>query len=69
MLRELGAADRPTVTVLNKVDRMEDGMPLPDVMEPGESARAIPLSALRKQGFDELRAALAQAALSRDGRR
>lgn len=69
VLRELGAADRPTVTVLNKVDRVEDGMPLPDVMEPGESARAIPLSALHKQGFDELRAALAQAALARDGRR
>ena len=29
VLRELGAANRPTVTVLNKVDRVEDGMPLP----------------------------------------
>ena len=61
VLRELGAADRPMMTVLNKVDRMEDGMPLPDVMEPGDSARAIPVSALHRQGFDELHAALAQA--------
>ena len=61
-LRELGAVDRPTVTVLNKVDRIEDGMPLPEVMEVGDPARAIPLSALSHQGFDELRATLAQAA-------
>ena len=61
-LDDLGAAGRPTVTVLNKVDRLPDGTPLPDVMEAGESARPIPLSALRRRGFDELRAALAQAA-------
>ena len=61
-LRELGAANLPTVTVLNKVDKMEDGVPLPDVMEPGDAARALPLSALNRQGFDQLRAVLAQAA-------
>ena len=62
VLRELGATDRPTVTVLNKVDRLADGVPLPDVMPPGDPERPIALSALHRSGLDELRAALAPAA-------
>lgn len=60
-LRELGVVDRPTVTVLNKVDQLEEGTPLPDVMDSVDSVRAIALSALHQDGFEDLRLALEQA--------
>ena len=60
-LRELGVVDRPTVTVLNKVDQLEEGTPLPDVMDNVDSVRAIALSALHQYGFEDLHSALEQA--------
>ena len=59
-LRERGA-DQPMVTILNKVDRLQEGALMPEVMDSIDSTRPIALSALHRHGFDELRAALAQA--------
>lgn len=57
VLEQLGAAERPTLTVLNKVDRLPAGT-LPAWMQrlPG----AVPVSALTGQGLEALREAIAE---------
>jgi GTP-binding protein HflX len=54
VLGELGVADKPTILVLNKIDRLPEGGLLP--RRPGEEAVAV--SALTGAGLDRLRAAV-----------
>ncbi|MDR0928408.1 MAG: GTPase HflX [Oscillospiraceae bacterium] len=56
VLRELGAADRPVIDVLNKIDLLPGETPL----LPG----ALPLSARENRGIDELLAAIAKVLLA-----
>jgi GTP-binding protein HflX len=63
VLKELGCADKPSLLVLNKVDRLADRSYL-DVLQK-HHARAIAISAATGQGLDELREAV-MLALSAD---
>jgi GTP-binding protein HflX len=59
VLKELGCADKETLLVLNKVDRLADRSYL-DVLQK-HHPRAIPVSARAGQGLDDLRDAVMQA--------
>jgi GTP-binding protein HflX len=63
VLKELGCADKPTLLVLNKVDRLTDLSVLHVLMS--HHRRAVAVSAVTGQGLDELREAV-MAALSAD---
>jgi GTP-binding protein HflX len=63
VLKELDCADKPSLLVLNKVDRLADHSYL-DVLQK-HHPRAIPISARAGRGLDELREAV-MAALSSD---
>jgi GTP-binding protein HflX len=56
VLAELGCADKPTLLVLNKVDRVAD-LSLLQVLQ-AHHPRAVAVSAARRQGLDELRDAV-----------
>lgn len=56
VLKELGCADKPSLLVLNKVDRLEDESFL--ALLRGHHPRAIALSAKSGKGIDELRDAV-----------
>ncbi|MBW8012704.1 MAG: GTPase HflX [Chloroflexi bacterium] len=51
-LEDIGAAKIPVLTVLNKIDRLEDPDAAQDVL--GSFPDAVAVSALKKQGLDEL---------------
>jgi len=55
VLDELGAGDKPTLTVLNKIDRVEDPARRRELRQ--LYPEAIPASALRDRGLDEILAA------------
>src|SRR5262249_30980476 len=59
VLQELGCGDRPTLLVLNKVDRLADGSFL-DVLQ-SHHRRAVAVSAATGQGLDDLREAVIEA--------
>jgi GTP-binding protein HflX len=59
VLQELGCGDKPSLLVLNKVDRVSDPS-LVDVLRK-HHPRAIPISATTGQGLDELREAVMEA--------
>ena len=61
LLSELGAADKPTLYVLNKCDRADESMMRPSVSH-GERDRVVSVSALTGEGMDELCAALEELA-------
>ena len=63
-LHELGVDQRPTLTVLNKIDAL-DG-PLADAVAAFDDS-AIPVSAIERQNLDELRAAIEGILPSLDG--
>jgi GTPase len=50
VLRDLGAAGKPRVTALNKIDRLED----PTFVDTTVFPNAVPVSALCQTGFEEL---------------
>ena len=52
VLKELGALDLPIITVFNKVDQCEDMMIIRKLKL--KYPRSIQISALKKEGFDEL---------------
>lgn len=52
VLHELGAKDKPVITVLNKIDRLEDRAILKKLRT--KFTKTVNLSALYKQGFDHL---------------
>lgn len=52
VLNELGAKDKPMITALNKIDRLEDQSILKKLRS--RFPKTVNLSALQKQGFDEL---------------
>jgi GTP-binding protein HflX len=56
VLKELGCADKPSLLVLNKVDRLADRSFLDVLMK--RYPRAVPISALSEQGLDTLRDAV-----------
>lgn len=56
ILDSLDVADKPRVTALNKIDLLEDGAEVDISLYPN----AVPLSALRATGLDELRAKIAE---------
>ncbi|MBM4071464.1 MAG: GTPase HflX [Planctomycetes bacterium] len=56
VLKEIGCGDKPTLLVLNKVDRVQD-VSLLHVLEK-HHRHSVPVSAFKKQGLDELRAAV-----------
>jgi GTP-binding protein HflX len=56
VLKELGCADKPTLLVLNKVDRVTDRSYL-DVLQKNHR-RSVAVSAVARQGLDELREAV-----------
>jgi GTPase len=59
VLREIGCAQRPSLLVLNKVDRLSDRSYLDVLMK--RHPRAVPISALSEQGLDSLRDAVIEA--------
>jgi GTP-binding protein HflX len=59
VLKELGCGDKPTLLVLNKVDRLTDRSYL-DVLQKNHR-RAVAVSAATGQGLDELREAVIEA--------
>ena len=61
LLSELGAADKPTLYVLNKCDRADESMMRPSVSH-GERDRVVSVSALTGEGMDALCAALEELA-------
>lgn len=52
VLKELGAKDKPVIMVLNKVDLLEDPMKVNRLRV--KYQKTVPISALKKEGFDEL---------------
>ena len=52
VLHELGAADKPTVTVFNKADLLEDQYALRKIV--ADKPNSVYISALRRQGLDQL---------------
>jgi GTPase len=63
VLKEIGCGDKPTLLVLNKVDRMPDRSFLDVLMK--HHPRAVAISAATGQGLDDLREAVMEA-LSED---
>lgn len=63
ILQRLGVADKPTVVVLNKWDRVTGTRRAEQVM--ADMPDGLPVSALEEVGLDELRGRIAQAALAR----
>src|SRR5262249_25975181 len=63
VLQEIGCADKPTLLVLNKIDRLSDRSYLDVLMK--HHRRAVAVSAATGQGLDDLREAV-QVALSAD---
>jgi GTP-binding protein HflX len=59
LLQELGVDRRPTVVVLNKIDRLEDRRAGLDTLL--AERRAVAVSAATGEGLDELRSAIAAA--------
>jgi GTP-binding protein HflX len=59
VLRELGCGDKPTLLVLNKVDRLAD-LSLLHVLQ-AHHPRAVAVSGATRQGLDELRDAVLEA--------
>jgi GTP-binding protein HflX len=59
VLKELGCKDKPTLVVLNKVDRIKDRSYLDVLLS--QHRRSIPVSAATGQGLDELRDAVIEA--------
>jgi len=59
VLKEIGCQDKPTLLVLNKVDRIEDRSRLDVLMS--QHRRSIAASAATGQGLDELRDAVIEA--------
>ncbi|GHO75606.1 GTPase HflX [Ktedonobacter sp. SOSP1-85] len=55
ILEELGAAAKPRVTALNKIDLLTD----PDVLDPSLYSHAVPISAAEGKGLEELCAEVA----------
>jgi GTP-binding protein HflX len=53
VLREIGAAERPTIMVFNKMDDLEDALPVPD-------HQGVRVSALNGLGLDDLKARIAR---------
>ncbi|HEY3289393.1 MAG TPA: GTPase HflX [Anaerolineae bacterium] len=59
-LTELGAGDKPIVTVLNKADKLPkpeksaEGLHVPRFMPAGPLSEGIPISALKKTGLDAM---------------
>ena len=67
-LRDLGVDQRPTVTVMNKIDALED--PLEEVLDELSAEldiRPIAVSAQEKQNLNELRAAIERIVPSLEG--
>lgn len=58
VLQELGAKDKPIITVLNKIDQCQD----PDIIKKFrlQYPKTVAISALQKQGFDELEEMMVQ---------
>ena len=56
MLKELGCEDKPTLLVLNKVDRIEDRSQLHVLLS--QHRRSVAVSAATGQGLDDLRDAV-----------
>lgn len=56
ILQSLDAGDKPRVTALNKIDLFEDGSDVDTSLY----VNAVPISALRQTGLDELRAKIAE---------
>jgi len=56
ILKDLNAADKPRVTALNKIDQLADPAEIDTSLYPC----AVPVSALRKEGLDRLRARIAE---------
>jgi len=52
VLEELGAKDKPVITVLNKIDKVENKVLINKLSTYFNDA--VPISALKKEGFDEL---------------
>jgi len=52
VLNELGAKDKPVITALNKIDQLEDMTVLKKLRT--RFPKTVQISALKKQGFDEL---------------
>jgi GTP-binding protein HflX len=63
ILRELGCADKPTILVLNQVDRLPDPSCLDILLR--KFPRAVPISARTETGIDQLRDAVIES-LGRD---
>ena len=61
LLSELGASDKPTLYVLNKCDKAEDGLMRPAISH-GERDRVVSVSALTGDGMEELCEALEELA-------
>jgi len=59
VLKEIGCLDKPTLLVLNKVDRVEDRSRLDVLM--AQHRRSIAVSAATELGLDELREAVIEA--------
>jgi GTP-binding protein HflX len=59
ILRELGCAEKPTLLVLNKVDRLSDRSNLDILLR--HHPRAVPISAAQGSGLDALRDAVIEA--------
>lgn len=53
VLREIGAAEVPQVKVYNKIDRLEN-------VQPHQTETSVWVSAIKKQGFDDLKQAIKQ---------
>jgi GTP-binding protein HflX len=56
VLREIGAADHPLLTVYNKVDQLEPGADLSDISED-----SVLVSAVTGEGLDQLLSEIVQA--------
>ncbi len=63
-LRELGVDQRPTLTVLNKIDALEG--PIPEVFDPLDSP-FVAVSALERSNLDDLRVAIEEILPTLDG--
>jgi GTP-binding protein HflX len=59
VLKELGCGDKPTLMVLNKADRLRDSSYLHVLMS--KHPRAVPVSAAKGEGLDDLREAVMEA--------
>ena len=56
LLQDLDVAERPTILVLNKIDRVEEGRAPLETLR--AERRAVTVSAVTGEGLDELRSAI-----------